>query len=59
MPAQSAYPSDHTAKVWPYASGLLNPVIVQTGLAHDRWTELVGGPLHPNDALATGVWIAP
>jgi HlyD family secretion protein len=59
IPAQSPSPSDHTAKVWSYTSGLLKPVIVQTGLADDRWTELVGGPLHPNDALATGVSIAP
>jgi HlyD family secretion protein len=59
MPAQSASPSDHTAKVWSYTSGLLKPVIVETGLADDRWTELVGGPLHPNDALATGVSTAP
>jgi HlyD family secretion protein len=56
---QAAAPSDHSAKVWSYSNGSLELVIVQTGLADDRWTELVGGPLHPNDALATGVSISP
>ncbi len=51
--------SDHSAKVWSYTDGSLRPVIVQTGLADDRWTELVGGSLHPNDPLATGVSTSP
>lgn len=56
---QAAPSSDHSAKVWSYANGSLRPVIVQTGLADDRWTELVGGSLHPRDPLATGVSTGP
>lgn len=56
---QAARSADHSAKVWSYTDGLLRPVIVHTGLADDRWTELVGGSLHPNDPLATGVSTSP
>lgn len=50
--------TEHCARVWTYADGSLKPLVIQTGLADDRWTELVNGPLHANDPLATGVSVA-
>jgi HlyD family secretion protein len=42
-----------TAIVWQYRGRRFTPVTVRTGLADDRWTELVDGPLRPGDAVVT------
>jgi RND family efflux transporter MFP subunit len=39
--------------VWKFEDGRLVPVLVTLGLADDRWTELLEGPLHAGDTLVT------
>jgi len=40
-------------QVWRYQGGRFTPVVVEGGLADDRWTELVKGGLQPGDTLVT------
>ena len=40
-------------QVWRYQGGRFTPVVVEGGLADDRWTELVKGGLQPGDRLVT------
>ncbi len=42
-----------TRQVWEYQAGRFVPIDVRSGLADDRWTELVDGTLHPGDQLVT------
>ena len=45
--------------VWRYDDGQFTPLVVKPGIASQQWTELVGGPLRPGDALITSAVIAP
>ena len=40
-----------TARVWTFSGGAFTPIEVKTGLADDRWTEVVDESLQPGDAL--------
>jgi HlyD family secretion protein len=44
-------------EVWRYDGRRLTPVVVRTGLADDRWTELTSGQIHDGDRLATNAVI--
>jgi HlyD family secretion protein len=39
--------------VWQFDGRRFTPVVVQTGLADDHWTELLGGSIHSGDAVVT------
>jgi HlyD family secretion protein len=41
------------AYVWKYENRRFVPILVETGLADDRWTEVIGGSLQPGDVLIT------
>jgi hypothetical protein len=41
------------ARVWEFDGTEFTPIPVRTGLADDRWTELVAGRLQPGLALIT------
>jgi HlyD family secretion protein len=41
------------AYVWRFEGNRFVPVEIVTGLADDRWTELVSGPLQPGQLLVT------
>jgi HlyD family secretion protein len=56
IPATSG--KSETRQVWKYQSGRFVPVDVQSGLADDRWTELLKGNLHPGDQLVTNATLA-
>jgi HlyD family secretion protein len=57
-PAIRARDTD-TRQVWRYDGTRLTPVAVHPGLADDNWTELIGGPVRPGDALATDAIVKP
>jgi len=40
-------------QVWRYDGKRFTPVAVSIGLSDDAWTEMIAGPLHDGDALAT------
>src|SRR5262249_51851929 len=40
-------------RVWRFDDRVFTPIDVRVGLADDRWTELVAGPVGPGDALVT------
>jgi HlyD family secretion protein len=42
-----------TRQVWQYDGKRFRPIAVRVGLSNDQWTELLGGPLHPGDAVVT------
>jgi HlyD family secretion protein len=44
-------------EVWEYDGKQFTPVRIATGLADDRWTELVGGGLRPGDTLVTSATV--
>ena len=46
-------------QVWRYQGGRFTPVVVEGGLADDRWTELVKGGLRPGDRLVTSAAVEP
>jgi HlyD family secretion protein len=47
-------PADQKAvEVWTYDGKRFNPLRILPGLADERWTELVGGPVHDGDMLVT------
>jgi len=56
VPATSG--KSETRRVWEYQSGRFVSIDVQSGLADDRWTELLKGNLHPGDQLVTSATIA-
>jgi HlyD family secretion protein len=56
IPATSG--KSETRQVWQYQSGRFVPIDVQSGLADDRWTELLKGNLHPGDQLVTNATLA-
>jgi HlyD family secretion protein len=56
VPATSG--KSETRQVWEYQSGRFVSIDVQSGLADDRWTELLKGNLHPGDQLVTSATIA-
>jgi len=56
-PEQTATAVPAGSRVWHYSSGRFRPITVQTGLSDDQWTELVGGSVHPGEALVTGITI--
>ncbi len=56
MPTDVTLPDGSTTKssgVWAYDGKKFTPIAVRIGLADDRWTELLGGTLHPGDTLVT------
>ena len=46
----------HTGTVWVLQpDGSAKPVVIQTGLSDERFTEVVGGTVHANDRVVTSV----
>jgi HlyD family secretion protein len=43
----------HVSQVWRFENNKFVPVDVVTGLADDRWTELISGPVQAGDQLVT------
>jgi HlyD family secretion protein len=39
--------------VWKMESNRFVPIAVETGIADDSWTELIGGDVRPRDVLVT------
>ena len=39
--------------VWKYERGRFVPIAVRTGVADDRWTELISGEIAAGDQLVT------
>ena len=39
--------------LWKFDGKRFTPLAVRVGLSDDRWTEVIGGPIHPGDALVT------
>ena len=46
-------PSASSSRVWRFDGRQFTPVDVRIGLADNEWSELVGGALHPGDAVVT------
>jgi len=52
----AATSADSMAVVWEMdAAGKPQPVSIRTGLSDSQWTEVAGGPLHPNDRVITAM----
>ena len=54
LPDSAANGADASRRqVWRFDGTMFTPVSVRVGLADDRWTELVEGPVRAGDALVT------
>jgi len=45
-------------QVWRFSQGRFEPVVIDSGIADERWTEVVGGAVRPGDALVTAAVLA-
>jgi HlyD family secretion protein len=56
-PGPGARADQKSVEVWTYDGKRFSAVHVVPGLADDRWTELVSGPLHHGDELVTAATV--
>jgi HlyD family secretion protein len=51
--AEGVTTARQSARVWKYENGRFVPIELRTGVADDRWTEVLDGEVRPGDRLVT------